>query len=188
LRYATCDVIRRVGRCHSALACGSRGAHRASISPCCVAGMGPRISRTVPRVLRGRRARGDSLRCSRNPGPNFFAGLIAANEHRPRYRRHKNEGRQSFMRCRPGLGSVENFFEKRHAHSRAVYRRPFVFAGREMAHQLTPARGRPPKDRPRAANLSSFSWLQIGPPGRSQVIAARGRSRGRRMNRNVTLR
>jgi hypothetical protein len=30
--------------------------------------------------------RRDSLRCSRNPGSNFFAGLIALTENRPRYR------------------------------------------------------------------------------------------------------
>jgi hypothetical protein len=115
---------------------GREAQHQASISPVLRRRHGvPYIQNSATRAPGHEVARRDSLRCFRNPGPNFFAGLIAASKHRPAYRRQKNEGSRSFMRCRSGLRSVENFFEKRHAHSRAVYRRPFVLAGREISRR-----------------------------------------------------
>jgi hypothetical protein len=45
-----------------------------------------------------------TLRCSRNPGSNLNAGLIAPRKRRPRYRRHKNQSSRKFHALQVGLG------------------------------------------------------------------------------------
>jgi site-specific DNA recombinase len=54
-------------------------------------------------------ALGDSLRCSRNPGSNYYSGLIAPSEYRPRCRRH---GRRvaKFHALQVGQGPVTNYY------------------------------------------------------------------------------
>src|SRR4249919_3058912 len=55
-------------------------------------------------------ARGDSLRCSRNPGSNFRSGLIAPREYRPRCRRRRRVAKVS---CTAGRAKSDGNFRGR---------------------------------------------------------------------------
>src|SRR2546423_2197093 len=54
-------------------------------------------------------ARGDSLRCSRNPGSNFRSGLIAPREYRPRCRRRRRVAKVS---CTAGPAKSDGNFKE----------------------------------------------------------------------------
>ena len=54
-------------------------------------------------------ARGDSLRCSRNPGSNFRSGLIAPREYRPRCRRRRRVAKVS---CTAGRAKSDGNFRE----------------------------------------------------------------------------
>src|SRR5437016_3162406 len=54
-------------------------------------------------------ARGDSLRCSRNPGSNFRSGLIAPREYRPRCRRRRRVAKVS---CTAGPAKSDGNFRE----------------------------------------------------------------------------
>jgi len=54
-------------------------------------------------------ARGDSLGCSRNPGSNYYAGLMHQSMNRPRCRR-RGKGYQRFIGC-GSAKPVANYYE-----------------------------------------------------------------------------
>src|SRR5262245_66490947 len=57
--------------------------------------------RTLRVVLRGQcTARGDRLRCSRDPGSNYPTGLTAPKTNRPQCRQRRRSLPQRFIRCR----------------------------------------------------------------------------------------
>src|SRR5262245_11101286 len=57
--------------------------------------------RTLRVVLRGQcTARGDRLRCSRDPGSNYPTGLTAPKANRPRCRQRRHSLAKCFIRCR----------------------------------------------------------------------------------------
>src|SRR4029077_5949594 len=79
----------------------------------CVIGMGPVKKNSRKRAPGPMTARGDSLRCSRNPGSNFRSGLIAPREYRPRCRRRRRVAKVS---CTAGRAKSDgNFIEQQYA-------------------------------------------------------------------------
>jgi hypothetical protein len=93
-------------------------------------------------------ARGDSLRCSRIPGSNSEAGLIAASKHRPRTDDTSTRVAGSFMRCRSEKKAFRTrilaprFSRRCHAGGQAQSARTVVPAGATTAglHLLAPIR------------------------------------------------
>src|SRR5262249_33414445 len=77
--------------------------------------------RTLRVVLRGQcTARGDRLRCSRDPGSNYPTGLTAPKTNRPQCRQRRRSLPQRFIRCRSAtpVGNYPELAASQHANSR----------------------------------------------------------------------